>query len=257
LFLPTPYVDINEVLRSLLAEVRAILGDAFVGMYLSGSLALGDFEPLRSDIDFVVVTSQPLADELIEALAAMHERFAVSGSRWASVLEGYYLPAQALRRHDPAQAMYPRLSIGGMLRVERQGSSGVILRHILREKGVALAGPELRPLIDPVAPDELREVVRALLHEWWAPTLDDPSRLQSTEYQAYAILTMCRVLYTLQYGTIVSKAVAARWAMQTLGPRWARSIDRALAWPREPQPDNLAETLALIRDTLARSPSSA
>jgi hypothetical protein len=42
-----------------------------------------------------------------------------------------------------------------------------------------------------------------------------------SEYQAYAILTMCRALYTLQHGTVVSKSVAARWAQEVLGERWA------------------------------------
>lgn len=32
-----------------------------------------------------------------------------------------------------------------------------------------------------------------------------------------AILTMCRVLHTLEHGTIVSKPVAARWAQAKLG----------------------------------------
>jgi hypothetical protein len=42
--------------------------------------------------------------------------------------------------------------------------------------------------------------------------LEEPKRLHSSEYQAYAIVTMCRVLYTLEHGTIVSKPVSARWA---------------------------------------------
>jgi predicted nucleotidyltransferase len=54
---PTPYPDVNEVLLTLLDNVRAILGDYFTGMYLYGSLASGDFDPRRSDIDFLVVTS--------------------------------------------------------------------------------------------------------------------------------------------------------------------------------------------------------
>jgi hypothetical protein len=36
-----------------------------------------------------------------------------------------------------------------------------------------------------------------------------------------------------------------------LGDRWNALIDRASAWPQEPQPDNLAETLELIRNTIA------
>ena len=52
----TPYPEINCVLEELLSRVRAILGRRFVGMYLDGSLAIGDFEADKSDLDFVVVT---------------------------------------------------------------------------------------------------------------------------------------------------------------------------------------------------------
>ena len=41
----------------------------------------------------------------------------------------------------------------------------------------------------------------------------------SQGYQAYAILSMCRVLYTLEFGTVVSKPAAARWAQGTLDER--------------------------------------
>ena len=41
---PTPYPDVNSVLQHFLAQIQAILGDAFTGMYLYGSLAQGDFD---------------------------------------------------------------------------------------------------------------------------------------------------------------------------------------------------------------------
>ena len=52
---PTPYPDVNAVLHALLSDAQTILGNHLVGLYLYGSLASGDFDPGRSDIDFVVV----------------------------------------------------------------------------------------------------------------------------------------------------------------------------------------------------------
>lgn len=88
------------------------------------------------------------------------------------------------------------------------------------------------------------------MREWWAPMLHSCARLQSREYQAYAVLTMCRVLYTLAHCAIVPKDVAARWAQEMLGDPWRSTIERALAWPHDPQPDELEPVLALIRHTL-------
>jgi hypothetical protein len=249
---PTPYPDVNALLHVLLSDVQTILGNRFVGMYLYGSLAGGDFDSQRSDIDFVVVTADELPDEMLPALEAMHARIAASGLKWATKLEGSYIPQRALRRYDSAHAQHPWLGVDGHFGVEHLGSDWVIQRHVIREQGVVVAGPAPQTLIDPVQSNDLRRAVLGTLREWWSPMLHDPARLHSREYQAYAVLTMCRMLYTLQHGTVVSKPVAACWAQESLGERWAALIERALAWPRGAQPDNMNETLDFVRYALER-----
>src|SRR6185436_20935863 len=148
-------------------------------------------------IDFVVVTAGALPDGLIPALAALHTGIIDSGLSWATKLEGTYFPQQALRRYVPSGTLYPSLNEGSFY-MGAHGSDWVIQSHILREHGIVLSGPAPRDLIDPVAPDHLRRAMRSLLREWWAPMLHDIARLRSDEYQAYAVLTMCRALYTLE-----------------------------------------------------------
>ncbi len=249
---PTPYSDVNDVLHALLSSVQAVLGDRFVGLYLYGSLASGDFDPQTSDIDFVVVTAEEIPGETILALEAMHMRLWAGGSQWAKKLEGTYLPQAALRRYDPNDVARPSVNEGKFY-LGSQGTDWVIQRHNLREQGVAVIGPPLQSLIDPVNPDDIRQAVQEFLREWWAPMLQNPVRLRSDVYQAYAVLTMCRALYTLQYGQIISKPAAARWAQETLGERWAGLIARASAWRPGAQMDRFNETLDFIRYTLNRS----
>jgi len=250
---PTPYPDVNAVLRLLLSRVRAVLGDYFIGMYVHGSAASGELDPQRSDIDFLVVTTDELPEEMLPVLEAMHTRITASGLKWAAKLEGSYIPQQALRRYDANRAHHPALRVDGSFGVDEHGSDWVIQRHVIREKGIVVAGPAPQTLIDPVRPNELRRATLGTLREWWEPQLHDHSRLRRSEYQAYAVLTMCRALYTLQHGTVVSKAVAARSAQEALGERWAALIERALAWPQGSQSDEMDETLDFIRYTLERS----
>jgi hypothetical protein len=249
---PTPYPAINVLLHTLLANVQAVLGDQFVGMYVCGSLASGDFDPAASDIDFVVISAETLPEPIVAELAAMHGRLLASGMEWASKLEGTYFPRAALRHYRPSDALYPSLNESRFY-TSGHGSDWVIGSHILREHGVTLAGPPPPSLIDPVAPADLRRATHDLLHQWWAPMLADPARLRGDEYQAYAILTMCRALYTLQHSMVVSKPAAARWARETLGERRAALIERASAWRPGTALGMLDETLDLIRYTLERS----
>jgi hypothetical protein len=43
--------EVNTVLQALLTGAQAVLGEHFIGLYLYGSLASGDFNPQSSDID--------------------------------------------------------------------------------------------------------------------------------------------------------------------------------------------------------------
>jgi hypothetical protein len=245
----TGHPDVDAMLAELLAGVRGELGPQLVGVYLDGSLATRDFAEHSSDIDVLVVTEDVLSDEAVAALATMHARIARGTSRWARELEVSYIPRRALRRFDPDDNCHPCIERGsGRLTVETHDRDWVIHRHVVREHGVALAGPDPRTLIDPVGVGDLRNAVVSLLHGWWMPATTCRRRLDHPFYRSYAVLTMCRMRYTLLHGVVVSKPLAARWAQAALDARWTPLIQAALAWSSDIVPD-LAETLRFIDDT--------
>jgi hypothetical protein len=215
-------------------------------MYLYGSLAGGDFNPHRSDIDFVIVTRDLLPQTIIDDLQQMHKELAGSQSKWAGKLEGQYIPVRELRRYNPDGPQLPTINEGRFY-LAGQGQDWVIQRHVLRERETIVAGPSIRGTIDPVSADDMRRAVTAVLRDWWAPIAEDPGWLDGRpDYLAFAVQTMCRVLYTLEHGTAVSKTDAALWASETVDDEWRDLIQAASAWPDAPPPD-LARTLNFIR----------
>jgi predicted nucleotidyltransferase len=254
---PTPYPAVNAVLRLLLEEVGNVLESELVGLYLYGSLSLGDFEPGSSDIDFLVVTERELPDETVTALGAMHARIAASGLTWVDKLEGSYIPRAALRRYDPANNWHPTIGVDWEFGIGEHDRGWVIERHIVREHGGIVSGPPPETLIDPVSPDDVRAAVRDALNGFWRMQLTEPEerlhRLHLREYQAFAILTMCRALYTLDHGDVVSKPVAAAWAQETFPPPWPTLIAKALRWRHDTRPDDMTEMLAFVRYTIDRA----
>ena len=249
---PTAYAEINAVLDVLLSDVRAILGEELLGVYLNSSLSLGGFEPGSSDIDFLAITVDVLTDERVRALVDMHARLLASGLSYATRLEGFYLPQAALRGSDAANTHYPfSAQVDGLLMVEL-GSDWVIQRHLVRETAIVLWGSPPHTLLDAVPPGALRAAVIERVTGYWKQQLDDPEWLRTREEQAFAILTMCRALYTLAWGEVVSKPRAAAWAREALGTRWAPLIDRALLWRHDRRPDDMTEMLEFVRYTVAR-----
>ncbi|MFN8468117.1 MAG: DUF4111 domain-containing protein [Caldilineaceae bacterium] len=247
---PTPYQDVNTFLDLMHTSLRTILGDQLVALYLGGSLALGDFNPQRSDIDFAVVTHDELPPDTVAALAQMHARLWVTGDKWARKLDGSYVPQQVIRCWTPDHRPCPFVEAAGF-NVTQQGSA-IIQRHILREHGVVVMGPQPRTLLDLVTAAELSGTVRDMLARWWKPLLADPTWLQQETNQPFAVLTMCRMLYTYEHGAVASKPAAAHWCRQTLAAGWMPLIDWALAPPHAPEADHLAAALSLIAYTVDR-----
>ena len=210
---PSIFPDVNEVLHLLHTNAKEILGDQFVGMYLYGSLSSGDFNPKTSDIDFLFITKSTLSDETVSKLEAMHKQTWATSLKRAGELEGSYVPKDLIRKHDPNGAPCPMVNEGKFF-VDKRGSDWIIQRHVVREYGVTIEGPDPKTLIDFVTPEDIRGAVMGSLTEWWFPMLDDPSWLRDNEagYRAYAVITMCRVLHALETGTITSKPKATQWA---------------------------------------------
>ncbi|MBN2386073.1 MAG: DUF4111 domain-containing protein [Anaerolineales bacterium] len=261
---PTPYPEVNAVLEVLLPEARAILGERFIGMYLYGSLACGGFDR-ESDVDFIVLTAEALPETAFDALQAMHAHIATLDSWCANQLDGFYTPRLALRTYDPRQVLHLHIDRGPGERLQRMQvddpglsrawwGGWVLLRAVLREHGLTLAGADPRTWIAPVPADELRSAALATLEGWIMPLLARPEQIQERGWQSYIVLTLCRTLYTLEQGAIASKQAAARWAQAKLGEPWNALIERAWAGRHDPgaraAPPAVQATLDFIRYTL-------
>lgn len=246
---PTPHAHVNALANALLAGQRDALGVNVVGLYLLGSLATGDYDPASSDVDCLSVTRERVDEHQFDALGRMHAALRGSGLPGATNIECAYIPLANLRRYR-AEDAHPWLGSDGHFAWETQNSDWIIQRHIAREQGVIVSGPDLRELIDPVSPAALKAATAGLLREWWAWQIDDHRNLRDDAYQAYAVLTVCRARYTLATGAIASKPAAARW-LAAQEPRFAVLIGRALAWRPGMRMTALDETVALLRATLA------
>jgi hypothetical protein len=223
----TPLSEINGLLTDLSAAMQTVLQRHFVGMYLYGSLALGDFDPGTSDIDMMVITDGELPASDVAGLERMHARFGESGSPWASRLEVVYIPTNALQIDVAPTALFPQVEKDrewGLYPVE---SGWVIQLFTLREHGLVVAGPDPTSLIAPIAPDDVRRASAAHAVTWAEQARSDPKWLiwiRNREHQTFVVMTLCRMLYSLRTGTVASKPGAARWMAEVSGTRWAELV---------------------------------
>lgn len=261
-FNPTPYPELNEVLEQLVGNVQEVLGDDLLGVYLQGSFAAGDYD-LHSDVDFVIVIEEELSAGQVEDLQVMHSRIYDLDSCWAHRLDGSYFPKEILRRQDLPDEELWYLDNGHRSMVKSTHCNTLVVRWVLLEHGVILAGPAPATLVDPVEATMLRREISEVITGWGAEILQNPDHYNNRFYQSFIVLSFCRMLLSLHTGRVESKQAGAEWAKSNLNPAWAGLIDRT--WAGRPNPsvsirqpadnEDFAATLDYIRYAIDESES--
>jgi hypothetical protein len=276
---PTPYAALNMVLIHFVERVRELLADNFVGAYLQGSFALGDFDE-QSDVDFLIVVARDIGDAKVPLLNALHTAIHDFPPPWGHRLEGSHIPATILRRRsdtpreppgasprppswtDPGTGIagpraYPLLFLdhGARTLVRSEHDDTQVVRWVARERGIVLVGPDPRSLIDEVSADALRIEMRETMACVAAKWSSDPTALDVHWLQAFAVGLYCRMLHTLETGAVTSKRAATRWASTALDARWQSLIAssaqaRPSTSPGPADPRLAAETRAFVRYAL-------
>ncbi len=225
---PTDFPDLNRVLADLAGRAAACLAGEFVGAYLQGSFALGAGDR-NSDADFIVVTRGDIFPGVVPALDAMHGALHDRPEEWAQHLEGSYVPAAVLR--TAAGAPRPLLFLNnGDRTLSRSGHDDTnVVRWVLRERGIVLAGPDPRGLVAPVPADALCGEMRETMRTFGDEVLGGACPVDVLWRQGFTVLFCCRALAGIAAAAVVSKPAAVRWAEANLDPRWRPLIARAFA----------------------------
>ncbi len=108
----TPYRAINTMLTEWVEGAKRLLGKNIVGLYLSGSLAYGDFVPERSDIDLEAVVRSPLTQKELKSIEYLHREIERRSPQWADRVECSYVPLELLRELTPPAKPRPWWGFG-------------------------------------------------------------------------------------------------------------------------------------------------
>src|SRR5215213_3671111 len=192
----TADTEINELLDSLLAQIQAVLDQKLVGVYLFGSLVWGDFDPESSDIDLLVATASDIDDQEFGDLDQMQLGFVEKHKRWEGRIEIIYLSTAALQTFKSHSYKRAVISPGEPFHFKESDPGWLMNWYMVQEQGRTLFGPDPSTLIDPISKQEFIQTVKQHAARWGEWVNDAHNRPS----QAYAILTMCRALYTCTHG---------------------------------------------------------
>jgi hypothetical protein len=230
----TPYPELDKVLENYARKVKEVLKENFVGFYLQGSLAIGEFD-LTSDVDFIVITIEDLSEEEVRNIQHIHDEAYNQDNRWVKRLEYSFFPISKLNSFSSPYPNGIRNSSkerelwyfdNGSLTIEKSDHcNSLVTRWTVREKGVDILGPDPKTLIDPIKPDDLRKEIKDTMIGWSEELLTNPEPYKNRFFQSYLVLNYARMLKNLYDGKIGSKLEGTIWAKSNLDPKWINLID--------------------------------
>jgi hypothetical protein len=211
-----------DELRDDLAER---LGDDLAGLYVFGSLVLGDFDDARSDIDLLAAVRSPVGDRHVGAVAGVVDRFVARHPEWADRVELLCAPLAVLRSHLAGVGEVVRVSPGEPTHRGPASPHWLTDLYVVQERGVVLLGPPVADVLPRIDREEFRRCVRDNVVEWRAWAQESAAEV----FLGYAVLTLCRALYACATGEQASKPAAGRWVAQR-HPQWTQLVRSALEW---------------------------
>jgi len=247
----TPYPAINTVLTEWAEGLKRLLGKKIVGLYLSGSLAYGDFVVERSDIDLQAVVRSPLTEDELRSVEQLHRQIEGRCPQWADRIECSYVPVELIRELTPPATPRPWWGFGTLYAMAPAGNEWIINHYLLSKHGIALEGPDFNELIPRIDIHTVRQASARDLYQEWVPKIDEGAWLSNSHYQSYLVLNLCRILHTIIHGQPGSKKAAGQWAKATY-PQWKNLIEEAERWAYGGEMKRQADAVAFLRFAVER-----
>jgi hypothetical protein len=199
--------------HAVTALVRDVLGDDVMGVYTTGSLALGDYRPDRSDIDLMAVVAESPDLDLRRQLVRQLDHRALPCP--AAGLEFVLYPLTTVSRPTLDAGYLINFNTGPVLPLMTSFDPGdgpafwyVIDRAITRQSGASLYGPPATQLFAAVPFDDLLQVVIASVEAHSGP--------QEGHLLDNAVLNGCRALSFARDGRWYSKVDAGERTRPTV-----------------------------------------
>jgi hypothetical protein len=216
---------VAPLLARLSQGLPDLLGANLVGLYVYGSVLDAEFDPARSDVDCIAVTEEALDDDAFRRLSQWLSDAALADS-WFTRLQLLLLSRNSVLVEDRTASLY---QFGELKRTGSDGNPIIWLDFF--QRGRTLIGPHPESFVPEVTPEMLhRALVRELgyLYEECVQKADSEHR-DVPAYRGYAVITLCRILYSLGTGEVTSKPRAAAWALEHASTVWHDLIRCALA----------------------------
>jgi len=216
----------DEILQAYRLRIQKSVPGFLEGLYVYGSVALNDYNPRSSDIDFVAISAQRANPQQFQRLAGVHRQIqkAFPGAK----LSGIYVCWKDLGKSRMQISPFPYCKHNRMRKpgfFELDDMTWWQLKH----KSIPIIG-EPGPNLDfKISDQALKKAVTLNMKNYWNPWIERHSRIWS--YRNWSLscfpglvewgtLSVSRQFYALSTGDITSKTNGANYCLEQLPEKY-------------------------------------
>src|SRR6266851_7948114 len=233
---------VHRAVDEYLKAVDHALPGRIDGFYVVGSVALGDFQPGRSDVDFVALVTQPLTAGELHQLSRLQRRLyvqslvdAIPHLRWPLVCNGVFVESKDLKR-SALQVTAVASHVAGKFTSSGGFDANPVTWLTLKRHGIRLRGPEPADLDVYHSDDEFRAWTLRNLNSYWRHWAGDikgaglaAAKALLLRYVAWGVQGTSRMHYTIATGDLASKTRATDYALDVF-PDWRPLLEEVRAY---------------------------
>jgi predicted nucleotidyltransferase len=218
------YEFINIFKEKILENINNI-----IGIYIFGSLAYGGFDEKSSDIDLQVITKTLLNEEEMENTKNIHKEIIEINKIWGNRLEVSYTPLFMFKEKDIPVIPRPYYN-GKFYEKAGYGNEWLINNYLILNYGQKIYGEDFKTLLNyEISIDDVKKSCVKDFYKELNPKIKDEKWLLDYENQAYIILNICRIIYTIKNNKIGNKLESAKWVKEKY-IKWNSLIEEAEKW---------------------------
>lgn len=219
---------IQPLIESYAVRLNEYLPRIPSSFYIVGSIALGEFNPRFSDVDFVTVLVRSMTTSEIEILRKLHRALERRFPRWK--MSGSYIRSEDLGKLDENLELHLHYH-DGVLRIQQQNEFNAVTWWELKNHRITVFGTQPQNLEFSVDWNTLIVWMMSNLNSYWAAWTRSPVRilmLHSDWGVQWSVTGVLRQFYSFREHGIATKVKAAQYALCHIPTRWHRLIQEAI-----------------------------
>lgn len=225
--------EVKQLMKQYIVELKEIFsGEKLVGVYVYGSIALGAFHIKMSDVDFVTVISDSVNEAEKQQIIELHKK--LSKNTLGKRMDGMYILLADLGKYNHEMDEYVYYADGkadiGYWDIN------AVTWWTLKNQGITVIGKEADELPFQIKWDDVVNTMKYNVEHYWSEKAKRPYLFFIEEWVESAVVTMGRILYTLEHKTIVSKDRGLQYMLELDPHKWEpllKEVERIRHNPKE------------------------